>query len=64
MENTTLAKVEEAYGIKIIPELYGNGHINKTYVTESRPRLIVQEITHRAIHEIPCLPCEREGGTA
>ena len=44
MENTTLAKVEAAYGIKIIPTLYGNGHINKTYVTESRPRLIVQEI--------------------
>ena len=44
MENKTLALVEEAYGIKIIPELYGNGHINKTYVTESRPRLIVQEI--------------------
>ena len=35
---------EEEYGIKIIPTLYGNGHINKTYVTESTPRLIVQEI--------------------
>lgn len=44
MENTLLQKVEAAYGIKIIPELYGNGHINKTYVTESRPRLIVQQI--------------------
>lgn len=44
MENNTLALVEAAYGIKIIPTLYGNGHINKTYVTESRPRLIVQEI--------------------
>ena len=44
MENNTLALVEEAYGIKIIPELYGNGHINKTYVTETYPRLIVQEI--------------------
>lgn len=41
---TTLEKVEEAYGIKIIPTLYGNGHINKTYVTESYPRLIVQQI--------------------
>ena len=44
MENNTLALVNEAYGIKIIPELYGNGHINKTYVTETKPRLIVQEI--------------------
>lgn len=44
MENSTLSLVEEAYGIKIIPELYGGGHINKTYVTESRPRLIVQEV--------------------
>lgn len=44
MENNTLSLVEQAYGIKIIPTLYGNGHINKTYVTESRPRLIVQEI--------------------
>ena len=44
MENNTLSLVNEAYGIKIIPTLYGNGHINKTYVTESQPRLIVQEI--------------------
>ena len=44
MEKTLLQKVEDAYGIKIIPELYGNGHINKTYVTETYPRLIVQEI--------------------
>ena len=44
MENNTLSLVEKAYGIEIIPELYGNGHINKTYVTKSRPRLIVQEI--------------------
>ena len=44
MENNTLALVEKAYGIEIIPELYGNGHINKTYVTKSQPRLIVQEI--------------------
>ena len=37
-------KLEQAYGVTLIPKLYGNGHINKTYVTSSLPRLIIQEI--------------------
>ncbi len=39
-----LEQLEKAYGVKILPQLYGNGHINKTYVTSTAPRLIVQEI--------------------
>ena len=37
-------QLEKAYGVKINPSLYGNGHINKTYVSLSKPRLIIQEI--------------------
>jgi len=39
-----LEQLEKAYGVKIVPSLYGNGHINKTYVTATSPRLIIQEI--------------------
>lgn len=46
-----LKQLEKAYGVKIIPELYGNGHINKTYVTETYPRLIVQEINTRVFKD-------------
>lgn len=37
-------QLEAAYGVEIIPELYGNGHINKTYVSKGSPRLLIQEI--------------------
>lgn len=37
-------QLEEAYGVEIVPKLYGNGHINKTYVSKQTPRLIIQEI--------------------
>ena len=37
-------ELEKAYGVKIFPTLYGNGHINKTYISETVPRLIIQEI--------------------
>ncbi len=41
---TIFEKLEQAYGVSILPELYGNGHINKTYVSKEKPRLIIQEI--------------------
>lgn len=41
---TIFESLEKAYGVKILPDLYGNGHINKTYVSEESPRLIIQEI--------------------
>lgn len=37
-------KLEKAYGVEIDPALYGNGHINKTYLSKGSPRLLVQEI--------------------
>ncbi len=41
---TIFDKLEKAYGVSLLPELYGNGHINKTYITKEKPRLIIQEI--------------------
>lgn len=37
-------QLKKAYGVEIDPSLYGNGHINKTYLSKSTPRLLVQEI--------------------
>jgi Ser/Thr protein kinase RdoA (MazF antagonist) len=37
-------QLNDAYGVTVIPELYGHGHINKTYATKSNPRLLIQEI--------------------
>ena len=51
MENNTLALVEEAYGIKIIPELYGNGHINSTFVVGKKTRYILQKINKQVFKE-------------
>ena len=42
VENIVAAFEVEGSVVEYVP--FGNGHINKTYVTESRPRLIVQEI--------------------
>lgn len=37
-------QLEKAYGVTVVPELYGNGHINKTYLSKEKPRLIIQQI--------------------
>ena len=39
-----LSLLEKEYGVSINDALYGNGHINKTYVSESKPRLLIQQI--------------------
>jgi len=44
-------QLEKEYGVKIVPTLYGNGHINKTYITESTPRLIIQQINTRVFRD-------------
>ena len=44
-------QLEKEYGVKIISTLYGNGHINKTYITETTPRLIIQEINTRVFRD-------------
>ena len=41
---TLFEKLEQVYGVAVVPELYGNGPINKTYVTKDDPRLIIQQI--------------------
>ena len=37
-------KLEELYGQEVDPTPYGNGHINRTYVTKGSPRLLIQQI--------------------
>ena len=38
------AWLEKAYGVTFGQNLYGNGHINKTYLSEGTPRILLQEI--------------------
>lgn len=37
-------KLQELFGQEVDPAPYGNGHINRTYVTKGKPRLIIQQI--------------------
>ncbi len=39
-----LSLLEKAYGVTFDPTLYGNGHINKTYVSSKSPRILLQQI--------------------
>ncbi len=39
-----LSLLEKEYGVSIDSSLYGNGHINKTYISNSVPRLLIQQI--------------------
>ncbi|MBO5653270.1 MAG: aminoglycoside phosphotransferase family protein [Clostridia bacterium] len=36
--------LENAYGVTFTTKLYGNGHINKTYLSEGSPRILLQQI--------------------
>ncbi len=44
MTNEIFASLEAAYGVRIDPTPYGNGHINRTYLTKDEPRLLIQQI--------------------
>ena len=37
-------KLQELFGQEVDPAPYGNGHINRKYVTKGKPRLIIQQI--------------------
>lgn len=39
-----LSLLEKEYGVAFDDTLYGNGHINKTYVSNSSPRILLQQI--------------------
>ena len=39
-----LSLLETAYGVAFDTALYGNGHINKTYLSKSEPRILLQQI--------------------
>lgn len=39
-----LSILEKAYGVSFDTNLYGNGHINKTYVSKDHPRILLQQI--------------------
>ena len=47
MENKFRQALEEAYGIRIDINTYGNGHINDTYITKAHPRYVIQRINHK-----------------
>ncbi len=55
MRNNELYDILEHFDLNLTPSVYGNGHINDTYLIESSPRYILQRINKEVFTDPPAV---------